>query len=118
MTLLQGSYLEPLLAAGLGDRIGVLVSNPPYVRPGEMSMLDPEVHAEPPLAIASVTADGMESYRIMAAQAAELTRLRMIAFEVGFAQADDVAAMFTHLGEIEILSDFNGIERMVIVYVR
>ena len=117
VTLLQGSYLEPLIEAGLSDRVSVMVCNPPYVRPNEMIMLDPEVHAEPLVAIASPAADGLEGYRVLTTQIPALTRLRLLAFEVGFAQEDDVADMFKSLGRVEILRDLSGIERVVIVHV-
>jgi release factor glutamine methyltransferase len=118
VTLLEGSYLEPLSAAGLNDRVSVLVCNPPYVRPREVTMLTPEIHAEPLLAITSPAADGLEGYRIMAQQIAGLPRLRLLAFEVGFAQEEDVADLFRPVGTVEILPDFQGIERVVIVHVR
>lgn len=117
VTLLQGSYLEPLQAAGLADRVSVIVANPPYVRPREMSMLHPEVHAEPLMAIASPVEDGLEGYRIMASQASWFPNLRMMAFEVGYAQADDVVAIMAEVGKAEVLLDYNGIERVVIIHV-
>jgi release factor glutamine methyltransferase len=117
VTLRVGSYLEPLREADLVDRVAVVVCNPPYVRPAEMSMLDAEVHAEPRLAITGPDADGMAGYRVLATQVGGLPNLRLLAFEVGFAQEEDVAGMFAQLGRIEILADFAGIERMVVVHV-
>lgn len=116
-TTLVGSYFDPLREANLLDRVSVLVCNPPYVRPREMSMVDPEVHLEPLVAVASPEADGLHGYRVMAAGIGELTSLRLLAFEVGFAQEEDVADLFRHLGRVEILADYQGIERVVIVHV-
>ncbi len=118
VTLLAGSYLEPLFASRLADRVSVLVCNPPYVRPNEMSMLDPEVHAEPRVAITSPARDGLEGYRVLVDQIGRLPRLRLLGVEVGYAQETDVADMFAPFGEVEILPDLSGIERVVILHVR
>jgi release factor glutamine methyltransferase len=117
VTLLQGSYLEPLRDAGLLDRVVIVVCNPPYVRPGEMKMLDPELHVEPRVAIASPATDGLDGYRVMAEQARWLPRLRLMAFEMGFGQEPALTPLFEPLGRVEILTDFSEIERMVIVHV-
>ena len=117
VTLLEGSYLEPLRQAGLMDEVVVLVCNPPYVRPNEVSMLDPEVLAEPRMALTASAADGLEGHRTLAAEASGLTALRLLACEVGYAQEEDVANLMAPLGRVEILPDFQGIERVVIVYV-
>ncbi|MCE5239373.1 peptide chain release factor N(5)-glutamine methyltransferase [bacterium] len=118
VTLLAGSYLEPVFASGLADRVGVLVCNPPYVRPNEMGMLDPEVHAEPRVAVTSPARDGLEGYRVLTDQIGRLPHLRLLGVEVGYAQETDVADMFAPFGEVEILPDLSGIERVVILHVR
>jgi release factor glutamine methyltransferase len=115
--LLVGPYLQPLREAGLMDRVVALVCNPPYVRPAEMTMVDPEIHAEPRVAVESPAADGLEAYRVFAVEARELTSLRLMAFEVGFAQEEVVKDLMAPLGRVEILRDFQGIERVVIVHV-
>lgn len=117
VVLLQGSYLEPMWAGGLEHGVVAVICNPPYVRPDEMALLDPEVHAEPNLAIQSPATDGMVAYRVLAEEAPKLPRLRLLAFEVGFEQAPDVVAMVEHLGPVEVLLDYADIERMVIVHV-
>ena len=80
--------------------------------------MDPEVRAEPRLALESPAADGMEAYRTLAEEVRRLPRLRLLAFEVGFEQAQPVAEMVAGLGEVEVLPDYAEIERMVIVHVR
>lgn len=117
VTLLQGAYLDPVHAAGMTERVVAVVCNPPYVRPDEMPALAPELLAEPRSALESPAADGLEAYRVLAAQAADLPRLRLLAFEVGFEQAAQVGALMASLGKVEILPDLAGIDRIVIVHV-
>lgn len=114
--LLQGPYLQPIWQGGLEHGVVAVVSNPPYVRPEEMATLEPEVLAEPRMALESSTADGLEAYRVIIEEARQLPRLRLLAFEVGHDQAREVAKMLEGLGEIEVLADFAGIERMVIAH--
>jgi release factor glutamine methyltransferase len=116
-TLLQGSYLAPLGEADLRSRVGVIVCNPPYVRPGEMPLVSPEVRAEPNVAVESPSKDGMDGYRVLADGISDFPNLRLLAFEVGYAQEEKVAALFAHMGKAEILPDFLGIERVVIIHV-
>lgn len=115
--LLQGPYLEPLWQGGLANGVVAVICNPPYVRPDEMPLLDPEVHAEPLVALQSPAADGLEAYRVLAAEAPRLPRLRLLAFEVGFEQAPEVVKLVESFGEVEVLPDYAEIERMVIVHV-
>jgi release factor glutamine methyltransferase len=115
--LLQGPYLQPVWQGGLEHGVVAVVSNPPYVRPDEMETLEPEVLAEPRMALESSTADGLEAYRVIISEAKQLTRLRLLAFEVGHEQAREVAKMLEGLGDVEILEDFAGIERIVIAHV-
>ena len=115
--LLQGPYLQPIWQGGLEHGVVAVVSNPPYVRPEEMATLEPEVLAEPRMALESTAADGLEAYRIIIDEAKQLPRVRLLAFEVGHEQAREVAKMLAGLGEVEILEDFAGIERMVMLYV-
>lgn len=117
VTILQGSYLEPVTEAGLTDQVFAIVANPPYVRPREMSMVEAEVHAEPLVAIASPVADGLEGFQLILGQAAVFPRLRLLAMEVGFAQADEVVAMATPLGETEVVRDLQDIERVVVLHI-
>src|SRR6185437_12622963 len=59
------------IAAGLGGRFDLIVSNPPYVARGDIAGLAPEVRDhEPPIALDGGH-DGLDFYRAIAAQAGE-----------------------------------------------
>lgn len=117
VTLLQGDYLEPVLQGPLARQVAVVVSNPPYIRPADLPTLEPELVYEPALALRAPSEDGLGAYRTLAAQAAQLSRLRLLACEVGHDQAREVAALWRPLGEVEILLDYAGVERFVIAHV-
>lgn len=113
-TLLQGSWLSPMGDQGAVD---LVVSNPPYVVPGED--LGPGVEEyEPHLALFTPHDDALAPYASILQQAQE--RLRpggALVFEVGAQRASQVAALgesegFRHL---ETRRDLGGVERAVVL---
>ncbi|ANC92457.1 peptide chain release factor N(5)-glutamine methyltransferase [Azospirillum humicireducens] len=103
-------------AKGIGDRFDIVVSNPPYIPSADIATLEPEVRQHDPLRALDGGPDGLEPYRILAA---DLSRLLvpggLAAFEVGQGQAEDVAALVEAqgLGETAILCDLGGVKRCV-----
>ncbi len=103
-------------AKGIKDRFDIVVSNPPYIPSADIAALEPEVREHDPLRALDGGPDGLEPYRILAA---ELPRLLvpggLAAFEVGLGQAEDVAALVEAqgLGETAILCDLGGVKRCV-----
>ncbi|GLX70103.1 peptide chain release factor N(5)-glutamine methyltransferase [Paenibacillus glycanilyticus] len=126
MAFVQGDLLAPFAkrgAAGAGDaedtiRIDVLVSNPPYIPADDLAGLQPEVRDYEPRLALDGGADGLDPYRRMVEQLPSLAQLpRIVAFELGMGQAQDVAALLRDVGEwddIRIITDYGGIERHVI----
>ncbi|WP_042703291.1 peptide chain release factor N(5)-glutamine methyltransferase [Azospirillum sp. B506] len=103
-------------AKGIEDRFDIVVSNPPYIPSADIATLEPEVREHDPLRALDGGPDGLEPYRILAA---ELPRLLvpggLAAFEVGQGQAEDVAALVEAqgLGDTAILCDLGGVKRCV-----
>jgi release factor glutamine methyltransferase len=97
-------------------RFDLIVSNPPYVRDGEIEGLQAEVSRyEPRVALAGGT-DGLDFYRLLSRAARQhLTEGGKIAVEIGAGQAADVAAIFRSSGFSEIImrKDLCGIPRVV-----
>ncbi|MBJ6361380.1 peptide chain release factor N(5)-glutamine methyltransferase [Paenibacillus sp. MAHUQ-46] len=111
-----GSGGSPGELAGL--RADVLVSNPPYIPAGDLPHLQREVRDYEPRLALDGGADGLDPYRRMLAQLPELARLpRLVAFELGMGQAQQVAQLLRDYGaweDIRIITDYGGIERHVI----
>lgn len=90
---LCGPDLEPLVAAGLGESVRVVVSNPPYIPARDFSILEPEVvDHEPHLALHGGE-DGLDGHRRILAALPALPRLEAIAFEFGFEQEGPLEAL-------------------------
>ena len=86
-------------ALGAGESFDVVVSNPPYIRHGDIASLMPEVaRHEPPLALDG-GADGLDAYRTLAAAVAGLlTPGGAMVFEIGTGQAPAVAGLAAAAG--------------------
>jgi release factor glutamine methyltransferase len=110
----QGNLLEPF--AGMAPDI--LVSNPPYIPGEDIEGLQPEVRDYEPRTALDGGPDGLNPYRIMMAQLPLLTAPpRLIAFELGMGQAEDVAELLRSVGhwkEIVTVPDLAGIDRHVL----
>ncbi len=110
--VLQGDVLE-------GDanttEYDLIVSNPPYIPPNEMSIISPETKFEPETALLGGE-DGLVFYRaIIDNYKNSLTNGGMMAFEVGVNQSESVGALLKDAGftKITITKDLNGINRVV-----
>jgi release factor glutamine methyltransferase len=78
---------------GIEGPFDLLVCNPPYVRTGDIPHLQPEVRAFDPRPALDGGPDGLTLYRRMAPQLAGVVPDGWVLFEVGYDQADDVAAL-------------------------
>jgi release factor glutamine methyltransferase len=109
--VLDGDLLAPLPEALRGE-VDLVVANPPYVEPGEVEGLPPEVRADPPLALVG----GVAVYRrLFEAAAAWVRPGGAVVVEIGETQGSAVAAAATAAGlaDAEVLPDLTGRDRVV-----
>lgn len=110
----RGDVLSPD-TAGQFSRLDAVISNPPYVRTGQIPELQPEVQQEPSTALDGGE-DGLLFYRAIAGM--WISRLNpggLCCVEIGEEQGDAVAALFRQAGllQVEIRKDFSGLDRVV-----
>lgn len=98
------------------DTFDLIVSNPPYIPRGDLSMLQREVLREPMMALDGGT-DGLEIYRRITAEAgAHLNPGGFLYLEVGIGEAEPVLALVTehiNCAQAGVFNDLNGIPRIV-----
>jgi release factor glutamine methyltransferase len=100
---------------GLTGRFDAILSNPPYIRTGELAGLEPELHHEPQDALDGGP-DGLAAYRLLAPAIALHLKPGGRAFlEIGAGQADAVCALLADagVGDIRICPDLAGIPRVL-----
>jgi release factor glutamine methyltransferase len=99
-------------------RFDLLVSNPPYIRRAEIGKLEPEVRDWEPRGALDGGADGLNFYRLIAAQAWRyLNSNGAIVLEIDAAMGFAVAALFQQAEryrEVAILQDYAGRDRVVV----
>jgi release factor glutamine methyltransferase len=95
----------------------LVVTNPPYVRTGDIATLDAEVRDFDPFGALDGGPDGLAAYRAIAADARRLLapNAHLVA-EIGDGQRDAVSSLFAAagLGRIRIASDLAGTSRAVL----
>jgi release factor glutamine methyltransferase len=110
--------------AGIGERFELLVSNPPYVRSGDIAGLEAEVRDFDPWSALDGGADGLDVVRRLIAGIPSIIPNGWIVLEMGHDQADAVAGLLgsrqspPKLADIEFCQDVTGKRRCVAVRTR
>ncbi len=104
-------------AAALSGAFDLIVSNPPYIRSGDIAALPAEVRNHDPRRALDGGADGLDAYRLIAPQAARLLAPGgSLVLEVGQDQSDEVEQVLRMAGlnlPGEPKADLAGIRRAV-----
>lgn len=99
------------------QRFDVVVANPPYITDRDLRDLAPEVIGHEPVLALCGGPDGLEAYRVIGPQLAQVLAPQGLALlEVGAGQAQDVVRILTDDG-LKILGiekDLAGVERCVV----
>ncbi len=110
--LLRGDW-----TAGLEDEgFDLVVSNPPYIKSGDVAALDPEVRDHEPHLALDGGPDGLDAYRRLAVEIPRVLRPGgRFAVEIGWDQGPAVAALFMAAGaaEVRIVRDLGDRDRVV-----
>lgn len=94
-----------------------IVSNPPYIRTGELQDLAPEVSRHDPLLALDGGESGLDAYGKIVTEAARiLAPGARIALEIGYDQAVAIEKQLRHhgFGAIEIIKDLAGHDRVIL----
>ena len=114
----QVSFFVSDMFERVSNTYDIIVCNPPYISKSDYDALEPSVkHFEPKLALES--GDGLEHYRIIAAQAAKyINQGGALVLEIGADQATSVSHLLKQSGfsDIEHKKDYQGRDRIVTAY--
>ena len=94
----------------------LIVSNPPYIRSGELRELMPEVRDYEPIMALDGSEDGLKFYRAITEDCkAHLKKGGMLFFEIGCDQAEAVSELLGQAGfiEVQVVKDYSGLDRVV-----
>lgn len=97
------------------ESFDIIISNPPYIKSGDMHSLSKEVLCEPHIALDG-GADGMTFYTALCEKwQGALKEGGELILESGYDTAEDIATLMTELcyGDVVTRKDLNGITRLV-----
>ena len=101
----------------IDGRFDVIVSNPPYIPSGKIKKLDKAVKDYEPICALDGGTDGLDFYRVIADNfRAHLNENGVLVTELGAGEAESVRKLFENY-ETEIIKDYSGTDRILIVKV-
>lgn len=111
-------FCQSDLTKGLkkNKKYDIIVSNPPYIKSGDIEKLDGEVKNYDPKLALDGGEDGLDFYRRIAVEAADkLSKKGWLYLEIGKGQEKDVCRLLEENGfeNIQTIKDYNKIERVV-----
>ena len=99
-----------------GKKFDLIVTNPPYIRTGDLENLQREIKEHEPLIALDGGADGLDFYRRIAKEASVyLNKGACILTEIGYDQAEDVISLFDDAGfkRATVFQDLSGHDRII-----
>lgn len=109
-------YLQSNLFDRVEGSYDIIVSNPPYIPTEEIGNLMPEVKDHEPVLALDGSSDGLEFYRLIAADAKKYLKQKGFIFlEIGYDQGKAVTGLLMKEGyaEIVVKKDLSGHDRVV-----
>ena len=109
------TFVQSDLFAGLeGQKFDVIVSNPPYIKSEEIKTLQKEVKDFEPVLALDGGKDGFDFYKRIASEARTyLNENGVLLLECGEGQAQYIKDMLVGFKSVEIITDYNQIDRIV-----
>lgn len=110
------NFIKSDMFEKIDGKYDIIVSNPPYIRPDVIETLMPEVREHEPVMALDGGSDGLDFYRIIAAQSKEhLEENGILAVEIGYDQWEDVSELFRQNGfrDIVRIKDLSQNDRVV-----
>ncbi|MGN0383850.1 MAG: peptide chain release factor N(5)-glutamine methyltransferase [Eubacterium sp.] len=109
-------FVQSDLFENINEKYDIIVSNPPYIRTNDIEMLMSEVKDFEPRNALDGAFDGLKFYRNIAEYGKQYLHPQgMIAFEIGFEQAEDVSNILGNNGykDIKVIKDLAGLDRVI-----
>ncbi len=113
---IEADFAAPATPLIPGGPFDLVISNPPYVRRGDLPGLMPEVRDHDPPEALDGGEDGLDAHRHLARGLGSwLAAGGLLALEIGATQADDVLGLYgASLRDARVLPDRAGMPRIVI----
>lgn len=110
------NFIESDMFQRITQKYDIIVSNPPYIRSQEVTILMPEVRDYEPHLALDGKEDGLYFYRKLAKEAGDfLTPGGILCLEIGYDQGKEVAQLLREQGfvQVRVEKDLCGLDRNV-----
>lgn len=109
------NFIKSDMFNGLDDKkFDVIISNPPYIKSKDILTLQSEVKNFEPILALDGGDDGLNFYREIAKSVKDyLSDNGVLLLECGIGQAQEIKNMLVGFSKVEIIKDYNEIERIV-----
>lgn len=111
------TFVESDLFSQIVGKYDMIVSNPPYIRSGEIPDLMPEVREHDPMLALDGGEDGLSFYRKIVKESCHyLTEGGWLCFEIGHEQGNSVRELMEQAGFVQVVirQDLAGLDRIVL----
>jgi len=123
VTFLKGSLFEPLTEKRTSRTsnltFDLIISNPPYIKEGDIMTLQPEIMNWEPAEALNGGEDGLAYYRGIISEAKNYLKMEgFLMFEIGIDQAESVKEIAKHAGfrDISLKKDYAGLDRIMTIW--
>ncbi|MBO7368951.1 MAG: peptide chain release factor N(5)-glutamine methyltransferase, partial [Clostridia bacterium] len=107
------TIIESDMFENIDGKFDLIVSNPPYIRTGDIQNLQKEISFEP-LSALDGGEDGLDFYRILASEAkAHLNENGVMFLEFGVGQKEALIDLFKDFSKVEVIVDSFGNDRIL-----
>ena len=108
-------FIKSDMFSGLeGYKFDVILSNPPYIKSKDISNLQTEVKDFEPLIALDGGVSGLDFYQNIADNVTKYLKPNgVLLLECGLGQAEDVARLLVDFSSVEIIKDYENIDRIV-----
>lgn len=118
---LKGDLFQPIEDLNMKNSFNIIASNPPYIPKKEIEKLQIEVKTYEPRLALDGGDEGLDFYRQISVFAKDyLVHSGLLIYEIGYDQGIAVKEIMCNEGykNIEILQDLQGLDRVVLGYVK
>ncbi len=96
------------------EKFDVIISTPPYIKSEDIKGLQKEIRDFEPISALDGGEDGLHFYRIIAKDAPKFLNKGGILFlECGIGQAEEIKQMLKDFSQIDIIKDYENIDRII-----
>lgn len=107
------TFIESDMFENIDNKFDVILSNPPYIKTGDIQNLQKEISFEPVSALDGGE-DGLDFYRIIASKAkAHLNENGVMYLEFGVGQKEALIDLFADFSKVEVIVDSFGNDRIL-----